>query len=51
VNGRGEVSTDFSSIVSKKEHLKPPEFDKIAMIIGVYEEAIHGTTPIGQAEA
>jgi len=51
LNGRGEVSTDFSSIVSKKEHLKPPEFDKIAMIIGVYEEAIHGTTPIGQAEA
>jgi hypothetical protein len=48
--GRGEVATDFSSIVSKKEHLEPPEFDKIFMSIDVCEEAIDGTTPVGQAE-
>jgi hypothetical protein len=51
LKGRGELATDFPSIVYKKEHLKLPEFDKIPTIASVYEEAIHGTTPIGQAEA
>jgi hypothetical protein len=44
----GEVAIDFSSIVSKKEHLEPPEFDKIFTIVDVCEEAIDGTTPVGQ---
>ncbi len=51
LKGRGEVAIDFSSIVCKKEHLKLPEFDKIPTIVGAYDEVIHGTTPIGQAEA
>ena len=46
----GEAATDFSANVSKKEHLEPPEFDKIFMSIDVREEAIDGTTPVGQAE-
>jgi hypothetical protein len=46
----GEVATDFSSIVSKMEHLAPPKFDKILESVDVCEEAIDGTTPVGQEE-
>jgi hypothetical protein len=48
--GGGEVVKDFSSIVSKKEHLKPPEFDKIYRSVDVCEKAIDSTTTIGQEE-
>jgi hypothetical protein len=50
LKGGREVVKDFSSIVSKKEHLEPPEFDKISRSVEVCEEAIDSTTTVGQEE-